>query len=121
MNLEDLEHFKKILLEKRKEVLQSHGLLESDSTHDSGKNTDTGDLRYTTHLADLGSDTRDRELSSYFNARAGEYLKHLDEALKRIEEGTYGVCFVCGKEIPKERLHEVPHTRYCVPCKTQEE
>jgi RNA polymerase-binding protein DksA len=121
MNAKDLRYFKNIILQKRRDLLQSKGMLESDSMHYSGKDTDTGDSKYTTHLADLGSDTMDRELKSYFNARAGKYMKHLDEALKRIEKGTYGVCLVCGKEIPKERLQEVPHTRHCVPCKSQQE
>lgn len=120
MNAKDLEHFKNIILERHQKALRSEGILESDSINKSS-NADSGDLRYTTHLADLDSDTMGRELDSYFNARAKKYLKHLNEALERIDKGTYGLCLVCGKEIPKERLESVPHTRYCVPCKEQED
>jgi len=118
MNTKNLEYFKNILLEKRKEVLAKEGMLESDGMNNSG-NTDSGDLKYATHLADLGSDTVEKELSSFFKARTGKYLKHLDVALKRIERDSYGLCLSCGEEIQRERLEVVPHTRYCVSCKNQ--
>ena len=93
MNAKNLEYFKKLLFEKRGEVLQSKGLELSATEQDAN----SGDLKYTTHLVDLGSDTMGKELSSYFNARTGKYLKHLDEALKRIEKGSYGLCLVVRK------------------------
>ena len=116
MNPKDLEYFKRHLLEKRKEVLGKEGTLESDGMNNSG-NTDSGDLQYPTHMADLGSDTMGKELSSYFKARTGKYLKHLEDALKRIKRGSYGLCLSCGEDIQRERLEVVPHTRYCVGCK----
>jgi len=121
MNVKDLEYFKNIILEKRREVLKSKGKLESDGVDTSEKNTGSDDLKYTTHIADLGSDTMGKEFNSYLNARTGKYLKYLDEALLRIAKGDYGVCFICGNEIPKERLQVIPHTRYCVTCKSQKE
>lgn len=120
MNGKELEYFKNIILDKRREVLESEGV-ETVGGNKSADESDSGDLRYATHLADIGSETMGKELNSYFSARAGKYLKHLDAALARIERGTYGICLKCGKEIPHERLQEVPHTRHCVPCKSQEE
>ncbi len=114
MNTKDLEYFKNILIEKRKEVLTKEGMLELAVTK---QDTNSGDLRYPTHLADLGSDTMGKELSSFFKSRTGKYLKHLDVALKRIERDSYGLCLSCGEEIQRERLEVVPHTRYCVSCK----
>ena len=116
MNTKDLEYFKNILLEKRKEVLTKERMLELAATE---QDTNSGDLKYPTHLADLGSDTMGKELSSFFKARTGKYLKHLDVALKRIERDGYGLCLSCGEEIQRERLEVVPHTRYCVSCKNQ--
>ena len=116
MNTKNLEYFKNILLDKRKEVLTKEGMLELAATE---QNTNSGDLKYPTHLADLGSDTMGKELSSFFKARTGKYLKHLDVALKRIERDSYGLCLSCGEEIQRERLEVVPHTRYCVSCKDQ--
>lgn len=114
MNAKDLEYFKKLLLEKRREILRTKGMLELSATEEG---TNSGDLKYPTHLADLGSDTIGKELSSFFKARTGKYLKHLDVALKRIERDSYGLCLSCGEEIQRERLEVVPHTRYCVSCK----
>jgi RNA polymerase-binding protein DksA len=113
----DSAYFKKMLLEKRHEVMQMAGGLESDVDNISSQESDTGDPRHTTHLADLGSDTMVKEQKSYFNQRTRKFLQHIDEALSRIEKGTYGFCVICGKKILRERLEAVPHTRYCVPCK----
>ncbi len=121
MNVKDLEYFKKLLLKKRREILKMEGVIESLASDKPSLNPDPGELKYPTHLADMGSDTMGKELNSYFNARNRKFLKHLDEALNRIEQRAYGVCLVCGKEIPYERLQEVPHTRFCVPCKSQKE
>ena len=114
MNTKSLEYFKNILVEKRKEILAKKRMLKLAVTE---QDTNSGDLKYPTHLADLGSDTMGKELNSYFNARTGKYLKHLDEALKRIEKCSYGFCLSCGEEIQRVRLEVVPHTRYCVNCK----
>lgn len=119
MNLEDLEYFKKMLLEKRQEILKTEGVLGSSAANKSSLDSDSGKLKYTTHLADLGSDTMGKEHKSYFNARIKKYLQYIDEALSRIEKGTYGLCAVCRKKILRERLEAVPHTRYCVPCKVR--
>lgn len=113
MNSKDSEYFKKMLLEKRGEILQSKGLELSATEQEAN----SGDLQYTTHMADLGSDSMGKELSSYFKARTGKYLKHLEDALKRIKRGSYGLCLSCGADIQRERLEAVPHTRYCVGCK----
>jgi RNA polymerase-binding protein DksA len=121
MNTRELEYLKSIILEKRQEILRGNRVLEADDMNESANNNDSGDLRYTTHMADQGSDTMGKELASYFDARTEKYLLHLDEALRRIEEGTYGICLVCGKQIPTERLCEVPHTRHCIPCKNKDE
>jgi len=55
-------------------------------------------------MEDLGSDTMGKEFKSYLDARTRKYLKYLDEALQRIAKGDYGICFICGNDIPKERL-----------------
>lgn len=117
MKPKDLEYFKQMLLEKRQEIMKTEDVLESSVVNQSFLNSDPGELKYTTHMADLGSDTMVKEQKSYFNARIRKFLQHLDEALNRIENGTFGFCVACGKKILKERLEAVPHTRYCVPCK----
>jgi len=119
MNAKDLEYFKNILLEKRKEVFAKEDMLESVGASKNYREAETGNSKYANHLADLGSDTMITEHQSYFRAREKKYLQFLDAALQRIENGEYNLCLGCGKEIPKERLEFVPHTRYCVPCKSK--
>lgn len=50
-------------------------------------------------------------------SRQTDFLRSLESALRRVEEGTYGRCTSCGKLIEKERLEVVPHAQLCVPCK----
>ncbi|MFQ5770082.1 MAG: TraR/DksA family transcriptional regulator [bacterium] len=121
MNKQDLEYFKNILLEKRREVLRKEGFWESADTKKIDQSKSPEDSKYTTHMADLGSDTMMLEQNSYFSARNRKFLQQLNAALTRIEKEDYGLCIVCGEQIPKERLEVVPHTRHCVPCKSQKD
>ncbi len=116
MNKKDLEFFRTLILRKRDEALQNVELIESGS---SGKAEAREDSRYTSHLAEQGSVTMEKELNSYFGTRTRKYIAQLNAALHRIEDGSYGICIDCGQPIPRERLEEVPHTRHCVPCKTK--
>lgn len=66
------------------------------------------------HLADHASDMLDRELDASLGDNADEIVREIDDALARIEEGTYGTCAVCGKPIPEERLEAVPYATLCL-------
>ena len=117
MNKKDLTYFKKIILQKRQDVLRSISATDQINLekriHPNG-----GEIaQYSTHMADQGSDAIQYELDNYFVARHLKYLRHLDQALVRIEEGEYGICVMCHKEIPKERMEVVPHTQQCASCK----
>jgi RNA polymerase-binding protein DksA len=68
-------------------------------------------------LADHASETYDRELDDSLDENAGQILREIDEALRRIEAGSYGMCSVCGKEIPAERLEALPYATLCVEDK----
>jgi RNA polymerase-binding protein DksA len=63
----------------------------------------------------------EREKSFYFASKSGRFLYHIDEALRRIENNTYGICQECNKNISPERLEAVPHARLCIECKAKEE
>jgi RNA polymerase-binding protein DksA len=64
-----------------------------------------------------GTDAMEREKTFLFASREGKFLNYLDDALKRIDKGTYGFCINCGKLIPKARLEAVPHAQLCIECK----
>jgi DnaK suppressor protein len=121
MTKQQLEHFRKLILERRESLIK-----ELDFLKESGLNTNVKDgsgehSSYSFHMADQGTDTMDREQQYLFASREGNYLYHLDRALERIERGEYGICIECGKEISTERLEAVPHARLCIQCKSKEE
>ena len=82
----------------------------------------SGDLSaYTVHLADMSADTYERELSMNIASSEQEVLYQIDEALKRLDEGTYGVCLQCSKPISMKRLKAVPYTSLCISCQRVKE
>jgi len=112
----DLARFKKIILEKRNEILE-----ELETLRGRIMDTMTGEYQvensaYSLHM-EQGTDTMEREKTFLFASREGKFLNYLDDALKRIDQGTYGFCTDCGKLIDKERLEAVPHAQQCVECK----
>ena len=121
MNKADLEYFKGLIIKKKEELLSELGYLETSSMSSTSKDQ-SGDLSsYSYHMADQGTDTMEREMAFSLASREGRYLHHLNEALERIESGTYGICRSCGKEISKTRLEAVPNATQCIGCKTTEE
>ena len=117
----EMEKFKKLLLEKREELISSVNNITEDTRRQSQKEA-SGDLSgYSLHMADMASDNFEREFSLNLASGERETLLKIDEALKRIEEKTYGKCISCGKKISKRRLSAVPYAKLCVPCKEEEE
>jgi len=68
------------------------------------------------HLADLGTDTFEHEISVGLLENSYSLLEMTRGALQRIADGTYGVCQECGKKIPEKRLRALPYTPHCVSC-----
>ena len=66
------------------------------------------------HLADMATATYDRELDEGLEESAQHTVEEIDAALQRIEEGSYGICEVCGEPIGGERLSAIPWTRLCI-------
>ena len=73
------------------------------------------------HLADHASDMVDRELDGSLEENAESIVRAIDDALGRLDAGTYGACTRCGDAIPAERLDAVPYATLCVSCKRAEE
>lgn len=71
------------------------------------------------HQADAGSDAYDRDFALSLLSQEQDSLYEIDEALKRIESGTYGTCEMSGKPIPQARLEALPFTRYTVECQAE--
>lgn len=121
MNKRDLAKFKTILLEKRDELLEDLGQLRDSDTASTLKDASGENSAYSSHMADVGTDNMEREKAFFFATREGKYLAHIDKALDRVEDGSYGICPDCGNQIPEERLIAVPTATRCVPCKEKAE
>ncbi|HVP06481.1 MAG TPA: TraR/DksA C4-type zinc finger protein [Candidatus Acidoferrum sp.] len=116
MKKADLKKYEDLLLAKKKALLDEMGVIGTTIKDASG------DLSsYSYHMADQGTDTMDREMAFMFASKSGRLVYHIDEALRRIQEGTYGKCQSCGKQISAARLEAVPHARLCIECKAKEE
>ncbi len=121
MQKSDLKKYEKLLLAKKKELLEEIALTMKDKISTTIKDS-TGDISsYSYHMADQGTDAMERELAFMFASKSGRLIYHIDEALRRIQEGTYGKCIKCGKSISSARLQAVPHARMCIECKSAEE
>lgn len=121
MDKKELEYFRDLILKKKQELLAELGYLENASMRVTSKDQ-TGDLSsYSYHMADQGSETMEREMAFTLASREGRYLHHLNEALERIETGTYGKCRTCSGDIGRARLEAVPHATQCIKCKNSEE
>lgn len=118
----ELKHFRELIMEKRKETIE-----ELDALKESMMDVTTGEYisessNYSLHM-EQGTDANEREKTFLFASRSSKFVIQLDDALTRINAGTYGMCKVCGLLVPRERLEAVPTATTCaeykntgVPC-----
>jgi DnaK suppressor protein len=114
----DLEAFKNLLIEQRQEAREEFDILSQNIMDTSGE-FEADNQTYSLHTAEQGTDAIEREKTFLHAQRTSDYIKKLDEALERIERGTYGICVICGKLIEKQRLQAVPITQKHVDCKNR--
>lgn len=112
---EELEYFKEIILKKREEAEKELESLQS-TLRDSMENAND-ESAYSFHMADAGTDAQEREKTYMLFNRTKKFIRYLNDALKRIDNKTYGVCKVTGKKIAKGRLEAVPHTQLSIEAK----
>ena len=105
------------LLRLRERILRAASDLMADDGGQGEINSAGGDQ----HPADHATDLLDIELDHSLEENAENVIAEIDEALWRIEEGTYGMCAVCGKKIPEERLEAVPYATLCLDDKRRQE
>ena len=108
------EHFKQMLLEKRREILRNVGEFEDEALKKSRLDA-AGDLSsMPIHMADIGTDNYEQEFALGLMDSERKLLREIDDALERIEQRTYGICEGTGKPIPKARLEAQPWAKYCI-------
>jgi RNA polymerase-binding protein DksA len=112
----ELNHFKKLILEQKNEILENARKLRESLIDNSGDYV--GDNQtFSVHMAEQGTDEMEREKLYLFIQRDEKHLYYLESALERIAKKTYGLCVSCGKPISKARLEAVPITSHCINCK----
>ncbi|MGO9244652.1 MAG: TraR/DksA family transcriptional regulator [Verrucomicrobiia bacterium] len=118
LSKEDAAKFKKLLLDLRDHLIDGVNFLASDNLKRSHRDA-SGELSgYSLHMADAGTDNFDREFALSLVSNEQEALYEIEEALKRLEHSTYGICGNCEKPILKARLEAVPFARLCVNCQS---
>ena len=105
------------LLQLRERILRAASDMASDDAGLTESRSAAGDI----HLADRASDLVDLEVDHTLGENAGHVIVEIDDALRRIEEGSYGLCSVCGATIPEERLDAVPYATLCLDDKRRQE
>ena len=116
-----LKKFRETIVKRMEEISQDMDDIK-ESIMDKG-NPKAGlsqDSVFSLHMADAGSDSFEKEKSFMFMSRESDYYKNLSHALERIDQEDFGVCKICGRLIPEERLLEVLNATKCVDCKTKD-
>jgi RNA polymerase-binding transcription factor DksA len=105
------------LLRLRERILRAAADLAADDEGVGEINSAAGD----SHIADHASDLVDLEVDQSLGENAEAVIAEIDEALSRIEDGSYGTCAICGKAIPEERLDAVPYATLCLEDRRRQE
>lgn len=117
---EKLKHYEAII---RSELEQSMKYVDNVSRDQRiGARESSGDLSsYSYHQADQGSDTNQMEHTAKMMDTERQKMRLLNDAMRRIQEGRYGFCEICGKEIPEKRLEALPYATECIECREKME
>ncbi|MBC8182980.1 TraR/DksA C4-type zinc finger protein [candidate division KSB1 bacterium] len=117
MECKKLEGYKHILEKMREQILDD---LKAEKRKESLRET-SGEHSYSYHMADEGSACNENEKSYIIASMEGNTLEDLDEALNRIDDGSYGKCVLCEKDINSKRLDALPYANLCIECKSEQE
>lgn len=111
---ENNKEIRALLLKMRESLIKEIKEKAKSESNDTTK-TEVGDIY------DLASNERDRELNLLISDRDRDKLLQIEDAIKRIDEGSYGTCEECESVIPNERLLIMPFARFCVSCQAEME
>ncbi len=118
MKKDELAYFKKLLTERRAALVGDLGRLEDSALKRTKDNAATLDI---SNFADLGTDNFDQDFTIGLIENSEEIVREIDAALKRIDDGKFGVCEGAGCDIGKNRLKAIPWARLCINCQREAE
>jgi RNA polymerase-binding protein DksA len=110
----DTDHFRTELLKERERVQAALANLRDSHPGSLDDEVEEVAAGSDNHLGDTATATLGREIDYSLGENSGQVLKEIERALQRIEDGTYGKCTACGKEIPAERLEAHPWASLCI-------
>jgi RNA polymerase-binding protein DksA len=120
MTKDQLKQFRQLLITERAKLADEIKSIAHDAS--TSPREASGDLSaYTVHMADMAADTYERELSMNIVSSEQEILYQIDDALKRIDDGTFGQCQQCNEPITMSRLKAVPYASMCIKCQRAKE
>ncbi len=100
----------------RKVLLSEKERIEHERRSILGQHSEMAEEIADNHPGDAGSETFERTKELAIDAHMREVLDHIDEALRKIDEGTFGKCESCGEQISSYRLKEIPYASLCIEC-----
>lgn len=112
MNKKETKKYQKMLLTEREQLAKSIRTIETDTLESSKTEMGSG----LTSFAEAGTENNDLETALRVASGESKSVIEIDEALSRIQNGTYGVCETCDEEIPVKRLEVFPEALHCVKC-----
>lgn len=112
---EQLKQLRQLLITERARLTDEIKSIARDAS--TSPRDASGDLSaYTVHMADMAGDTYERELSMNIVSSEQEILYQIDDAFKRLDDGSYGICEQCNEPIAMSRLKAVPYASMCINC-----
>ena len=120
LDKKQLDAFKKDLLKMREDILADIKGMSSVNSPENQQTT-TENAGHSMHMADVATDLYDREFNLGLASNDRELLKKVEDALKRIDDGTFGVCLKTKKNIPITRLKAIPYAEYTVEAQEEME
>ncbi|EOD01294.1 TraR/DksA C4-type zinc finger protein [Caldisalinibacter kiritimatiensis] len=116
MDANKLQYFKKKLLDEKNNIINTINRMNENEPNDSLQEYTNELSVYDNHPADLGTETFMMEQNMNLKDVEKLRLREIEDSLSKIEEGIYGKCDICGKEIKEERLEIIPEAKICMEC-----
>ncbi|HHV98042.1 MAG TPA: conjugal transfer protein TraR [Clostridiaceae bacterium] len=121
MNKIDLNHFRQLLESQGRDIENTINSMKENNTARQGESYPTELSNYDNHPADMGTQLYELEHNNALFQHQEYLLREIHDAIGRIEDGRYGVCVACGKDISAERLEALPYARLCIDCEENKE
>lgn len=119
MTADSTAFYRQRLLEERERLLAAIEFLHGENS--TSLREESEETTMDNHLADTATVMHDREVDYTLEGASEQVLAAIDEALARLDAGTYGTCATCGRPIGEERLAAMPYATQCIDCRRREE